>query len=164
MKITTSHNTSARVFLVSLLLLAIGCFDLGDRRHPSLVENENGEDVKTDVKESPSDGTSDTPESSPDGGSDEAPPEVVIEMKNQKFVPSETTVKPGTKVIWKTLDESEFHIVKDELPDSSESVDWKGPVQRAGDTWGRVFNEPGEHWYHCENHSNTMIGKLIVEE
>ncbi|MFB6373464.1 MAG: plastocyanin/azurin family copper-binding protein [Bradymonadaceae bacterium] len=35
---------------------------------------------------------------------------------------------------------------------------------RQGETWSRTFTEPGEHWYHCENHENTMIGKLVVTE
>lgn len=66
------------------------------------------------------------------------------------FEPSEIKIKAGTKVVWKNTGEA------DHLPHANDGS-WESPSMAPGQTYERVFDQPGSVFYHCHFHSENGI-------
>lgn len=94
-------------------------------------------------------------------GPEPAEGEVVIEIKDFKFIPDEMTVKVGTTVRWVNMERRQFHnIYFESLED--ESMDYFFPDEFRE----RTFDKPGTFPYICEPHddSHQMRGVIHVVE
>jgi plastocyanin/uncharacterized membrane protein YozB (DUF420 family) len=69
---------------------------------------------------------------------------IVIHVSNFAFSPKEVTVHPGDTVLW--LDDTGRHTI--EADDSS----FKSPTLLSGQSFERIFAQPGEFAYHCGFH------------
>jgi plastocyanin len=69
--------------------------------------------------------------------------------------PARQVVRPGTHVIWS---------VEGELPHSTTAVDrrWDSRIMAPGESYGRVFTDPGEYPYRCTLHPGEE-GVIVVE-
>ncbi len=85
--------------------------------------------------------------------------DVVIEVKDYKFIPDEITVKVGTTVRWVNLEKRQYHnIYFESLGD--EPSDYFFPEESRE----RTFDKPGTYPYICEPHdeSHKMRGVVHV--
>ena len=78
--------------------------------------------------------------------------ERTIRLKNFAFVPKNTTVKAGTKVIW-VNDDTAVHTVNSDIFDS--------PSLGQGDTFEYVFDKKGTYAYFCALHAG-MTAQITV--
>ena len=77
-----------------------------------------------------------------------------IAIQDYAFKPATITVAAGTKVVWTNHDDDPHTATADDG-----SFDSKGLGQ--GDSFGRVFTQPGRYPYHCAAHP-FMKGVVIV--
>jgi plastocyanin len=77
-----------------------------------------------------------------------------IQMKGIAFVPSQLTVKVGTKVTWTNLDSVAHNVIAADGSWSSESLN-------NGQTFSKIFDKTGTFQYVCSFHPG-MNGTIIV--
>lgn len=82
------------------------------------------------------------------------PAEEIISIVDFRFSPDALTVRARSSVTWIQEDNS-LHTV--DFADGTTSGD-----MRQGDTYTRVFDDPGEYEYDCFYHPR-MVGVIIVE-
>lgn len=102
---------------------------------------------------------------------DETP---VIEMNDQmRFEPASLVIRVGQTVTWRNVGAMVHTSTCDPeraqrpehaaLPDGAEP--WDSGLIRAGESWSRSFDLPGDYTYFCTPHeAGGMIGSLTVEE
>ena len=81
---------------------------------------------------------------------------VVVSITDFEFGVDRLTVNPGTTVTW---------INEGGVPHTSTSDDglWSSPLLAPGESYARVFRDPGEFPYHCQPHP-FMTGTVVVRE
>lgn len=99
--------------------------------------------------------------------------DLTIEMNDDiRFAPDSLTLRAGQTVTWRntgsmvhtsTCDPATAqrpeHAVR---PDGAEP--WDSGLIRAGESWSRRFDVPGEYRYFCTPHEAAgMIGSIVVE-
>lgn len=146
---SSTVNPFRRLMLISLLVLLVGCGDLGD-----------------ETVIGPAAGRSEAPgEDAP--AMEQAGTEVEISTKSLTFRPKSITVKAGTTVVWMNEEStSTQHAIGQGAPDQPRS-DFGSDFLQPGETYRFTFTQPGEYDYYCKNHKNlpSMVGaKIIVEE
>jgi len=129
--------------LVTLSLVA-GCVDIGSGPPPDAGDA----------------GTADAAGGPADGSTDAAAAVETVEMRGIKFIPTELTVAPGTEVVWEHHDSSTPHTIRAGTPDAP--GDWESPQLEGGETYSRIFEEPGAHDYYCTQHPQAMQGVVEV--
>lgn len=77
-----------------------------------------------------------------------------VSIEGFAFSQDTITVSPGDTVTWINNDNTPHTVTADDNSFDS------GTLTR-GDTFSRVFTEPGTYTYHCEPHPN-MTGTVIV--
>lgn len=87
--------------------------------------------------------------------------DVVIELKNYRFIPEEVTVKVGTTVRWVNREKRQFHNIWFRGLDD-EGREYFFPEESRT----RTFDKPGTYPYVCEPHdeSHQMHGVVHVVE
>lgn len=81
--------------------------------------------------------------------------QVVIPIRDFAFRPDTVHVKRGTRVAWVNCDEA-VHT------STSDTGAWSSPTFGLGETYSRVFDQPGRFRYHCLPHP-FMTGTIIVD-
>lgn len=82
-----------------------------------------------------------------------------VEMKGFAFGPTKLTVKVGTTVTWKQMDDTKHDVQPDSPTDA-----FKGSALLAqGQTYSFTFNKAGTYTYHCNPHP-YMKGTIEVTE
>jgi len=84
---------------------------------------------------------------------------VVLAMRNFLFRPEEIRVPRGTRVTWVNCEST----VRDFHTATSDTGEWASPEMLQGDSYSRVFDQPGRYPYHCVPHESFMRGVIIVE-
>jgi predicted lipoprotein with Yx(FWY)xxD motif len=84
------------------------------------------------------------------------PAKVTIEMKGYQFSQTELTVKAGTTIEFKNMDDVEHNAV---ATDGS----FKIPLIKKGESATIKLDKPGIYEYFCEPHKEHMTGKIIVQ-
>ncbi len=86
-----------------------------------------------------------------------APASVLVTIKDFNYSPASITVKRGTKITWKNLDNASHSVVSlgSNLIDS--------PTLTNGQSWSITINKLGTIEYNCGFHG-MMRGKIIVTE
>lgn len=87
--------------------------------------------------------------------------EVLIELKDYRFIPEEVTVKVGTTVRWVNMEKRQFHNIWFRGLDD-EGREYFFPEESRT----RTFDKPGTYSYICEPHdeSHQMRGVVHVVE
>lgn len=97
--------------------------------------------------------------------------DVTVSMSNNRYDPSQITIRVGQTVTWRN-DETAPHTVTDDpceaanpanavLPQGAEPFD--SGTLGAGDTFTKTFTVPGEYKYFCEFHEGGgMVGTITV--
>lgn len=126
---------------------------------PDVTEEEVDPDSGDDETDSPDEGAEDDAD---DGDSDALTAENyrVISLKDLKAYPEEMTIKVGTTVEWRNVNDNLQHI-----------IGWRGqtgmgvkpePILQ-GESWSYTFDEPGEiKWFSTAR--PTVQGVITVEE
>lgn len=76
-----------------------------------------------------------------------------IDVRDNSFSPSSTTVVPGTTVTWTWRGSQDHDVAFDDGTHSDR--------QRAG-TYARTFPTAGTFAYHCNVHGASMSGSVVV--
>jgi len=84
---------------------------------------------------------------------------VVLGMRNFQFRPEEIRIPLGTRVTWVNCETT----VRDYHTTTSDTGEWDSPEMLEGDSYSRVFDQPGRFPYHCIPHESFMRGVIIVE-
>ena len=92
------------------------------------------------------------PEAAAAGGAAEA---VKIEVRNFMFGPETLTVKAGSTVVWRNLDQEPHTVVSDSGLFRSGAVD-------TNETFSFKFDRPGIYHYFCTIHPR-MVGTVVVQ-
>ena len=87
-------------------------------------------------------------------GADET---VAVDIQGYKYVPAEVTIRVGDTVKWTNREKRTSHSVLFPAEGGRES-DRMFP----GESWQRVFKEPGTFAYRCGPHEE-MRGNVVVE-
>ena len=89
-------------------------------------------------------------------GTAHAQPAPKVTMDNYEFQPSEITVAPGTAVTWTNAQTDDVH--------SSVSNDglWDSDTLDTGKSFTYTFNDPGDFYYYCSQHPDSMQGVVHV--
>ena len=85
---------------------------------------------------------------------DSPPTEQIIQLKAFAFTPASVTVRAGTTVTWKNLDEEPHTVV------SNSGVFRSGALDQ-NDSFSFKFDEPGEYRFICSIHPH-MQGTVTV--
>jgi plastocyanin len=85
---------------------------------------------------------------------DPSPTEQIVALKAFAFTPALVTVRAGTTVTWKNLDEEPHTVVSSTGAFRSEALD-------QNDSFRFKFDEPGEYRFICSIHPQ-MRGTVIV--
>lgn len=90
---------------------------------------------------------------------------VEVVAVDNTFKPEVIEVEPGTEVVWVNRGRSNHDVVP---TDASDDKDWGIAlgVFTPGETYSRVFTEPGEYPYYCTVHGTQtrgMVGKVVVK-
>lgn len=86
----------------------------------------------------------------------QAATEVVVEIRDYRFVPERVTVKRGTVVRWLNQEKRTTHSVRFLGPQGFESERFF-----PGESWQRRFDQPGAYPYSCGPHPE-MQGHIEV--
>lgn len=81
-----------------------------------------------------------------------------IDVGDNYFSPQETTIEPGTIVIWTNVGRSIHDVVQDRTPENK-ADDFTSDTLRRGDIHVWLFEEPGEFGYHCHFHGGPKRGQ-----
>lgn len=82
---------------------------------------------------------------------------LTIVVKDYKFQPEETTIKPGTTVRWENQEKRQYHSVYFEALGGEE-----GDYFFPDEIRERTFDTPGTYPYICEPHHETHNMKGVV--
>ncbi len=85
--------------------------------------------------------------------------ELLIVIKDYKFIPQEITIKQGQTLRWENREKRQYHSVWFEALGEAEPEDYLFPE----DTYERVFSTPGTYPYRCGPHPE-MLGSVMVTE
>ena len=89
--------------------------------------------------------------------------EVTIDMENIKFNPAKIVISPGTKVVWKNLEEAGHFINTESHPEHTYFPEQNSTEIKKGGDFSLVFEKPGQYNYHCSAHvPQGMLGSIIV--
>lgn len=96
-----------------------------------------------------------------ESGTTQAGSEVVIELRDYRFIPEEITVKIGTTVRWVNMEKRQFHNIWFRGLDDDGREYFFPEESRT-----RTFDKPGTYPYICEPHdeSHQMHGVVHVVE
>lgn len=78
----------------------------------------------------------------------------VVVIRDWAFRPQHVEVAPGTRVRFVNCDAIGHNV-------AARSEAWASPLMTLGQSWGRVFEQPGQHPYVCEPHP-FMVGTVTV--
>jgi plastocyanin len=78
-----------------------------------------------------------------------------VEIRDNQFAIQRLVIRPGTTVVW---------VNQGNLPHTatSDTGVWNSPLLSRGESYSRVFNEPGEFAYHCTPHP-FMTAVIVVQ-
>jgi plastocyanin len=78
-----------------------------------------------------------------------------VEIRDNQFAIQRLVIRPGTTVVW---------VNQGNLPHTATSDNgvWNSPLLSRGESYSRVFNEPGEFAYHCTPHP-FMTAVIVVQ-
>ena len=85
--------------------------------------------------------------------------ELLVVIKDFKFVPQEITIKQGQTLRWENREKRQYHSVWFEALGEAEPEDYLFPE----DTYERMFSTPGTYPYRCGPHPE-MLGSVTVTE
>ena len=85
--------------------------------------------------------------------------ELLIVIKDYKFIPQEITIKKGQTLRWENREKRQYHSVWFEALGEEEPEDYLFPE----DTHERTFSTPGAYPYRCGPHPE-MLGTVTVTE
>ena len=85
--------------------------------------------------------------------------ELLIVIKDYKFIPREITIKQGQTLRWENREKRQYHSVWFEALGEAEPEDYLFPE----DTYERMFPTPGTYPYRCGPHPE-MLGSVTVTE
>ena len=85
--------------------------------------------------------------------------ELLIVIKDYKFIPREITIKQGQTLRWENREKRQYHSVWFEALGEDEPEDYLFP----DDTYERSFDKPGVYPYGCGPHAE-MTGTVTVAE
>jgi plastocyanin len=125
---------SAKVWGVVVLACVIGCGGGGD----------SGGTTGPGTGPGPGPG----PGQNPGGSTSNA-----IDVRDNSFNPSETTVAPGTTVTWTWRGSAEHDVV---------FTDGASSPRRTTGTYSRAFPTAGTFAYECSVHGASMSGEVVV--
>lgn len=89
--------------------------------------------------------------------------EVMIDMKDFRFIGEIIRISRGTKITWINSDSAPHYVNTDSHPAHTYYPTQNSPLLKRGDSYSLTFTEPGVYPYHCSAHARVMIGTLIVE-
>ena len=80
------------------------------------------------------------------------------------FRPEVIEIEPGTEVVWVNRGRNNHDVIP---TDASDDKDWGIALSAftPGESYSRVFTEPGEYPYYCTAHGTQtrgMVGKVVV--
>jgi len=81
----------------------------------------------------------------------------VVRVKDISFTPRRVTIRRGSAVTWRFLDDPTFHNVH---PVGRRS--FKGSRDKRTGTFTVRFRSPGRYRYHCTLHPLVMNGVVVV--
>lgn len=83
----------------------------------------------------------------------------IVALRDYAFLPDTIRIRAGTAVVWVNCD----NVARtDAHTSTSNSGAWVSPPFAEGQSYERVFTEPGVYDYHCGPHT-FMRGTVIVE-
>jgi plastocyanin len=85
--------------------------------------------------------------------------ELLVVIKDYKFIPQEITIKQGQTLRWENREKRQYHSVWFEALGEEEPEDYLFPE----DTYERMFPTPGTYPYRCGPHPE-MLGSVTVTE
>ena len=85
--------------------------------------------------------------------------EVLVIIKDYKFIPAEVTIKKGQTIRWENQEKRQYHSVWFEALGEEEPEDYLFPE----DSYERTFETSGDYPYRCGPHPE-MLGNVIVTE
>jgi len=85
--------------------------------------------------------------------------EVVVIIKDFKFIPQQVTIKKGQTIRWENHEKRQYHSVWFEALGEEEPEDYLFP----DDSYERTFDTAGDYPYRCGPHPK-MLGSVIVSE
>lgn len=85
--------------------------------------------------------------------------ELLIVIKDYKFIPPEITIRQGQTLRWENREKRQYHSVWFEAQGEAEPEDYLFPE----DSYERVFSSPGIYPYRCGPHPE-MLGTVTVTE
>jgi plastocyanin len=84
--------------------------------------------------------------------------QVIVAVRDFRFVPAQVTVAPGTTVTWVNCEGETI----DPHTSTSDAGAWESGLLQPGETYSRTFEEGGSFPYHCTPHP-FMRGTVTVE-
>lgn len=92
-----------------------------------------------------------------------APAEVQIKITDDGFIPAETTIKPGTRVVWTNNTTAPQRVAAGPYPDRTELPDLDSQTIAPGESYVYTFTETGKVNY--ANYTKpTVVGVVEVKE
>lgn len=85
--------------------------------------------------------------------------ELLVIIKDYKFIPQHITIKQGQVLVWDNREKRQYHSVWFEALGEEEPEDYLFPE----DTYERSFPNPGTYPYRCGPHPE-MTGTVTVTE
>lgn len=85
--------------------------------------------------------------------------ELLVIIKDYKFIPQAITIKKGQTLIWENREKRQYHSVWFEALGEEEPEDYLFPE----DIYQRSFSKPGSYPYRCGPHPE-MTGTVTVTE
>ncbi|MCP4187628.1 MAG: plastocyanin [Gammaproteobacteria bacterium] len=83
--------------------------------------------------------------------------EVLVIIKDFRFIPAEISIKSGQTVRWQNQEKRQYHSVWFEALGEEEPEDYLFP----DDSYQRKFDQPGDYPYRCGPHPE-MLGSIHV--
>lgn len=92
--------------------------------------------------------------------------EVIVNIRNFRFVPGDLRIRRGTKVVFVNEDDVEHNIIQSSAHRiGAQPTLFESPILATGQRWSKVFNEPGEYPIVCtvDGHQLMgMVGTIVV--
>jgi plastocyanin len=82
--------------------------------------------------------------------------DAAVSIDNFTFSPPELSAAAGTRITWTNHDDIPHTVV-----DADHPKDAKSPPLDTGDSYSRVFDQPGTYHYFCSLHPH-MQGTIVV--
>lgn len=91
--------------------------------------------------------------------------DVTVDMKELKFLPEKILISPGTKVIWKNLDQENHYVNTETHPAHSYFTIQNSSKILTGQEFSASFTKEGQYNYHCSAHfPQHMVGSILVSK